>query len=173
MTDTTVTHPTRRSTREPRSRPRPRHRRRLDLRRLGRHSPKPITAELALHLLIQGGEVYEIGRRRFLVAALDPELIDTLIQASAIGEDDEDSNDAEDGDNDDFGIDDMPHDEPYQDMEPSLGGIHAEWSQGVNDCDREGDGDCDAEDDDPGGDSLDRGEFDPCDLGEPEEYLDG
>jgi hypothetical protein len=31
----------------------------------------------------------------------------------------------------------------------------------------------DREDDDPGGDPLDRGEFDPCDLGEPEQYLDG
>jgi hypothetical protein len=104
-------------------------------------------ADYALNALMEHGDIYQVGRRHFLVAPLNAELVETLIIAAGATEDDEDNDDAEAGDNDDLGIDDMPMDEPQQDMEPSLCGINAGDQPGINSGDREGD---------------------PCDLGEPD-----
>jgi len=139
-------------------------------------------ADAALHLLMQEADIYKIGRNHYLVALVWPELLDTLIVAAAATEDDEENFEGDglelaigdtlisgesDGDcddeedNEDLGIDDEPHDEPWQDMEPSLG-----WSDGpqfrldagyINGAIREGDDNSDdepdheGEDSDPGG----------------------
>jgi hypothetical protein len=84
------------------------------------NATKPASADLALHALMQNGEIVEVGHGRYLVAPLNDELIETLIVASALTEDEEpDGND----------------DESNGDMEPSIGPK----------LDLESDGDCDTE----------------------------
>lgn len=71
-------------------------------------------ADLALHELMQDGDIYKIGRTHYLVAPISAALFDALIAAAGATEDEEDGGDAEQGDDDDLGADDFG--------EPSLGG---------------------------------------------------
>ncbi len=153
-----------------------------------------MTADLALHDLMRDGDVIEVGRRRYLVAQVNDAVVDRLILASAVNEDDEPDEDAGVED-EQFGEFDNSDDEPEEDDEPALGwanegsqsnlaaGYETAGDEGEPDLGwantgpqlrlvsaDEGDGDCDREDDDPGGGNVeDGGELDPCDLGEPEE----
>ena len=56
-----------------------------------RRGVTPLPADLALHALIRDGQLVEDRGRSYLVARLDPALVETLILASAASEDDEDS----------------------------------------------------------------------------------
>jgi hypothetical protein len=146
MTITDTTTPTR-SRRPARSRKAParwRHRRRLIIPR-GRLRSVPL-ADIALHQLMIEGDIYKVGRTHYLVAPIGADLLETLIVAAGSTEDDEPSvgggqhgtnvadiegdelelegdGDCDKEEDDDPGgnIDDEPHDEPWQDMEPSLG----------------------------------------------------
>jgi hypothetical protein len=75
----------------------------------------------ALNYLMQDAEIIEYDRRQHLVAALSPRLVDVLIHAAGSIEDLEDSGD-EEPDDEDTGIDDVAHDEPHQDLEPTFCG---------------------------------------------------
>ena len=91
MTIADTTTPTR-SRRPARSRKAPtgwRHRRRLQIPR-GRLRSVPL-ADIALHELMVEGDIYTIGRRRYLVAPVDAGLLETLIIAAGSTEDDEPS----------------------------------------------------------------------------------
>jgi hypothetical protein len=106
MTIADTTTPTR-SRRPARSRKAPtrwRHRRRLIIPR-GRLRSVPL-ADIALHLLMDCGDIYKVGRTHYLVAPLDADLLETLIIAAGSTEDDE-------KDDEDLGADD--------EGEPSLG----------------------------------------------------
>jgi hypothetical protein len=46
-------------------------------------------ADGALNALMQEADIFKVGRRRYLVAPLTPELVDTLIMAAGATEDDE------------------------------------------------------------------------------------
>ncbi len=192
MTDTTTTErpPGRIKTRTRRAPTRPRQRRRLvDIRsQRARQAVQPptMTADLALHDLMRDGDVIEVGRRRYLVAQVNDAVVDRLILASAINEDDEPESDAgvEDAGFGEFdNCDDEPSVGSYEQgvgltdleldegdgSEPDLGWANTGPQLRLVSAD-EGDGDCDREDDDPGGGNVeDGGELDPCDLGEPEE----
>jgi hypothetical protein len=188
--------------RSPARRPRPApRRRRIDpARQSGRAKLRYplVTADLALHNLMEDADLYRVGRSIYLVAPVDARIVDTLIAAMGSTEDDEDG-DPGGGNADDAGFgeldncddepstgswDDLEHDGGWQnegsqlslhcspyggcDAEPDLGWSNTGSQLKLVTAD-EGDGDCDREDDDPGGDPLDKGELDPCDEGEPEE----
>jgi hypothetical protein len=108
----------------------PRHARQrqrlVNIRHLRARRGPAITADFALHILMQDGDVYRVGRRRYLVAPLSAELLDRLIMATGAHEDLEDTVDAERGDDDDMGADDYG--------EPSLG------QTGMDDLELEEDG---------------------------------
>ncbi len=72
-----------------------------------------ISANTALHYLVRDGDVFAVGRRRYLVAAVDADSLETLIVAASSTDDDDDGDP-------DTGIEDFPQDEPNQDREPSL-----------------------------------------------------
>jgi hypothetical protein len=99
-------------------------------------------ASMALNTLMLEGDIYKIGREHYLVVPLRDDMLEMLIVAAAGTEDDEANGDMEPslGTEDDLelGIDDEPHDEPYQDMEPSLAGIHAGMQEGISMSDKEG-----------------------------------
>ena len=124
---------------------------------------------------MQEGDLYKIGREYYLVAPLRDDMLEMLILAAAGTEDDEANGDMEPsiGTEDDLelGIDDEPHDDIYEGMEPSLG-----WANGSpqfcldagysNGTIRESDGnpddepDSEAEEGDPGGSDMPLGEAD-------------
>jgi hypothetical protein len=120
-------------------------------------------AGAALNTLMLEGDVYKIGRQHYLVVPLRADMLDMLILAAAATEDDEegdhdggDINSEPHDEETDLGIDDLPHDEPWQDLEPSLAGIHAGMQEGISMGDREGpdddaEPDSEAEEDDHGG----------------------
>jgi hypothetical protein len=111
MTDTTVL-PPRRAGKRRTPRPSDPRRRRVDLRRRRRRvTGRTISADLVLHQLVRDGDVYEVGRRRYLVAPLDQAMLDALIIAAGITEDDE----------------------PNGDLEPSLGAQDELESDGLED----------------------------------------
>jgi hypothetical protein len=58
-------------------------------------APQPVSADLALHALMQDGEIFEVGHGRYLVAPVNDELIEILIVALAATEDDEHNGDIE------------------------------------------------------------------------------
>jgi hypothetical protein len=145
MTDATISLPSRNRrkahSRRPPLRRSQRRYHRVDWRRFPTSAAPSVSPELALFHIMRDGDVFRIGRRHYLVAPIDAEQLEALIAAAGSCEDMEPETDR--------GIDDEPHDEGEQDMEPSLAGIHAGAQPGISDGDREGD---------------------PCDLGEPEEF---
>ncbi|HEX3860386.1 MAG TPA: hypothetical protein VHY35_01685 [Stellaceae bacterium] len=78
--------------------------------------PPLVNASEALHLIMADGDVFLVGRQRYLVAPITQDMLDTLIQASAIGEDDEADAD----------------DEPNGDFESSLGTVGDRESDGLD-----------------------------------------
>jgi hypothetical protein len=104
VTDTTTPTRIRRPARSRKAPPRWGHRRRLQIPR-GRLRSVPL-ADVALHLLMDTGDIYKVGRTHYLVASLNAELLETLIIAAGSTEDQED-------DDSDHGADDVG--------EPSLG----------------------------------------------------
>lgn len=126
ITDSTTPARSQRPQRRRRKLVQPRRRQRLLItrRRASSRLRVPHAAE-ALNYLMAKADIFKVGRRHYLVAPCDAELINILIVAAGAEEDAE----------------------PDHDREPSLAGINADWSQGVNDDDCEGD---------------------PCDEGEPD-----
>jgi hypothetical protein len=201
MTDTPDHVPTRRG--KPRARrPSDPRRRRIDLRRHRRRvTGRVITADVALFELMRDGDVYQVGGQRYLVAPISADLLERLMIAANTTEDHEPNGDDEpsvghDEDRESDGIDDerfggdaalgWANEGSQEHLHAAIGGEGEPdlgWANTGSQLDlaagyergsiRESDGDCDAEDDDPGGDVLDRGEFDPCDLGEPDHDDDG
>lgn len=163
MTDTTTTEP-RRARRPARSR------RPINLRRRRRNHAQrpPLAAAEALTRLAVNGDVYKIGRQHYLVAPIDPDMLDTVIATLGAVENDEPETD--------LGADD--HGEPSllttdgdleldtSDYEPSLGYVPmgGAWHQPVEDAEGP---DTDAE---PSY-GADAPEGDPCDHGE-EDHAD-
>lgn len=111
--------------------PAPRYRR-VEIRRLRvAAAPPPVTADVALHDVMQNADLFRVGRSTYLVAPVSARVIGRLAEAMGATEDAED-----------------------------LLGWQNQGSQAklvLNaGGDRESDNDCDAEDDDPGGDPLER-----------------
>ncbi|HZT90265.1 MAG TPA: hypothetical protein VFA12_20160 [Stellaceae bacterium] len=106
-----------------RRKPRARLYRRIDLRRRRRRvHPPTITAEAALHLLMEEADIFAVGRSRYLVAWIDADVLETLIVAAGATEDREENGDDEpDSDR-----------EPDVDDEPSVGADDLE-SDGLDD----------------------------------------
>jgi hypothetical protein len=89
IADTTTPTRSRRPTRSRKAPARWRRHQRLLIPR-GRLRPVPL-ADVALHELMQSGDIYKIGRSHYLVAPIDAELLETLIVAAGATEDDEPS----------------------------------------------------------------------------------
>lgn len=150
--DTTYPPAPLRPRRAPRSRKEParlRRHRRIDIgRRRGRFTrlPPAINPSVALAHFMDHGDFYRIDKINYLVVAVRDDMLDALIVASAASEDDglclkrDGSVVTEDDeeDNEDVGIDDEPHGDPWMDMEPSLAGISAGMQPGIDMGDREG-----------------------------------
>lgn len=169
---------------KPRTRRPPRSRRSIFRRRRSRRVET--TADLALHVLMREADLFNVGGKMFLVAPVSAAIVDRVVEAMGASEDAEPDVDDEPsiasyifGE----GLSDLEGENwPEEISQAHLSGSDKEsdeqlgWanqgSQLLLHAGLEGDGDCDAEDDDPGGDDLDHGEFDPCDLGEPDEPKD-
>lgn len=178
MTDTTVSKPRARTRMAHPRRPPPRPRRGQSIRirnlRPARETrdydlPDQISADEALHWLLEDADVFRVRRQRYLVAPINDTVLEALIVAAGSIEDTEDDDPG--GETDFRGLPGATiDDEPGEDEEDSLGWPEqvkcGQVTAGYAPCGAsEGDDDPDAEQDDhSGGNVEDGGELDLSDY---------